>query len=348
MNTTADPLEGIMRKVAGLLANADDPATPPAAAETFRAKADYLMLKYKIDSLMAPSTAVARPVPVWRTVWVCRVGSPWASYYLGIAGQALDYNDTRKQRVVQRNEDDGYNWYVYEAVGYQSDLAYAELLVTNALIEFGRRLEPQYDKGETLAQNALRMRQGGMERKRIAERLYGGWVNENEMKAKNRKVTGLIKEEAARIGKPGLAEELLGRSVNIKTYRESYANSFYWTLNSRIRMRRLDEQAAEQALVLASAKDAVDEAFYEKYPHLRPAAQVESGVAAAKECAKCSKAKSGYCRDHSWMRPRYSSRTAPHSAAGSRAGAHAARNVDLGATPGGRKVPGTASRPALG
>ncbi len=53
-------LSGMMRKVTALLANADDPATPPAAAETYRAKADALMFKYKIDSLTAPTVSGRR------------------------------------------------------------------------------------------------------------------------------------------------------------------------------------------------------------------------------------------------------------------------------------------------
>jgi hypothetical protein len=203
------------------------------------------------------------------------------------------------------------------------------MLITHAIAEFGKRLEPKYDPSETLAANALRLRRGGMERRRIAMQLLGTWTTENEMTAKNRKVTALIKEEAARIGEPHLAEELLGRGNNIKTYRQSYAEAFYTTLRGRIRTFEMEASNAEQALVLASAKNAVEEAYYARYPDLRPKASLGTSADTHKDCEKCAKAKSGYCREHGWLRPR-KYRDTPYSSSGARAGANAARSVDLG------------------
>lgn len=327
----AENLDAMMRKVAALLANADDPATPPAAAETYRAKADALMFKYKIDALTVPSVAgIARPVPVWRDLYICRAGSEWRNFYYWLALAVVNRNtDLRHATEYERNEEDGHLWLVLRVVGYESDVAYAQLLITTAVAEFGKRLEPKYDPSETLAQNALRMRRGGMERNRIAAVLLGTWTTENEMKAKTRKVTGLIKEEAARIGEPHLVEEVLGRRANMKTYRTSYAEGFYSTLASRIRTHVLASQQEEHGVVLASAAHAVEEAFYERYPSRRPKEAVASSVGTLKDCGKCAKAKTGYCREHGWLRPRAGRATA-WSAAGSRAGSHAARGVDLG------------------
>lgn len=325
-----------MRKVAALLANADDPASPPAAAETYRAKADALMFKYKIEALTAPEqVGVARPVPVWRDIYVCRSASEFRNFYYWLALSVVNRNtDLRHATEYLVNEEDGHVWIVLRVIGYESDVAYAQLLITTAVAEFGKRLEPRYDPSETLAQNALRMRRGGMERNRIAAALLGTWTTTNEMKAKTRKVTALIKEEAARIGQPELVEEVLGRQANMKTYRSSYAEGFYSTLASRIRTHVLAAQQEEHGMVLASAAHAVEEAFYERYPSRRPEA-VASSVSTKKDCAKCGKAKSGYCREHGWLRPKAGRATA-WSAAGSRAGAHAARGVDLGRTGTGR------------
>lgn len=327
---TSENLDGIMRKVAGLIAVADDPATPPAAAETYRAKADALMFQYKIESLITPTgSAATRPTPVWRDIFVCRASNTWRNFYSGIARQIIVRNDLRAQAEWVRNEEDGHQWLVMRCVGYESDLRYAEATATSALAAFGRRLEPAYHSDETDAANALRLRQGGMERKRIAMLLFGGWETENEMKAKNRKVTNLIKEEAKRIGQPHLALELLGRGTNIKTYRESYANAFYSTMCNRLRTHRLAEAHAEHGLVLASAKNIVEEEFYRVYPNLRPKAELESNYYTRNDCEKCKKAKSGYCREHQWLRPVKGRETA-YSAAGARAGRTAALSVDLG------------------
>lgn len=332
-------LDNIMRKVRGLIANADDPATPPAAAATFREKAEALMFKYKIESLTAaPEARIERPVPVWKTFWVCRTDNEWRSFYAGIAQEAMHQDDIRYRQEYATNEDDGHRWLTYQVVGYESDLEYAELLMTTAMHAFGRNLEPKVDPKETDAANALRLRRGGMERRRIAMALFGGWETVNEMKAKNRKVTRLIKEEANRIGQPELINELLGRGgSNIATYRKSYANGFYWTLHSRMRTKKLFDATEEQALVLASAKDAVAEAFYTRYPHLRPKAAVESSFSTYDECERCKKTKSGYCREHAWLRPKKQRETA-YSYAGARAGSDAARTVDLDVRHGGPKA----------
>lgn len=331
----SENLDSIMRKVRGLIANADDPATPPAAAVTFREKAEALMFKYKIESLTAaPEQRLERPTPVWKTFWVCRDGNLWRNYYAGIAQEAMHADDIRYKQAHRLNEDDGYYWIVYEAVGYESDLAYAEILMTSAIQAFGRNLEPTVDPTESDAANALRLRRGGMERRRIAMALFGGWETENEMKAKNRKVTKLIKEEATRIGQPELVHDLLGRTgSNIATYRTSYASGFYWTLHNRMRTKKHQDANAEQSLVLATAAHAVEEAFYERYPNLRPKASVESSASTKDKCEKCAKTKSGYCREHQWMRPsRARYRETAYSSAGSAAGSAAARSVDLGSS----------------
>lgn len=343
---TDTDLTGIMRKVSALLANADDPATPPAAAETYRAKADALMFKYKIDSLTAPVQAgIAGPKPVWTTIWVARSSNEWANHYYGIASAICAHNEVRYSLEYKRNEDDGHLWLTLEAVGLASDVAYAEALTVSALAAFGKRLEPGVIPGEDFDAACLRMRQGGMERKRIAMLLLGAWSTENEMKAKNRQVSNAIKREALRIEEPHLAEELLGRTTNIKTYRKSYGAAFYSTLVGRIQVRRSAEQLESHGLVLASAKDAVDEAYYEKYPERRPKATVESSAPRQERCEKCDKAASGYCREHGWMKPK-KYRAGTYSQAGAAAGRHAARTVDLG-TVGTAKV-GSADRPALG
>ncbi len=342
-------LSSVMRKVAALLANADDPATPPAAAETYRSKADALMFKYKIDSLTPQAgKPAAKPAIKWVTIWVSRLTSEWAHFYIGIAQAVLAHNDCRYAVEYERNEEDGYTWAVLHVVGLTSDVEYSELLIANATLGFQRRLEPKPEPGEPFPAACLRMRQGGMERKRIAMLLLGTWNTENEMKSKNRKVTAAIKEEAERIGQPQLAQELLGRGTNIKTYRTSYANSFYWTLTTRIRQHRFDAAQEEVALVLAGAKDIVDEAYYEKYPSRRPKATVESSAPKQAECAKCKAAKSGYCKEHAWMKPSNArARHTPYSSAGNRAGANAARSVDLGGVGQGRVGQGS-DRPAIG
>jgi hypothetical protein len=142
-----------------------------------------------------------------------------------------------------------------------------------------------------------------MERYRIAVALglmEGSNGTVNEQKAANRRVTRMIKDEAKRLGKPELSEEILGRSFNAKTYRQSYAQGFLDQLYYRL--QTLAMANAEGALVLKKTKEEVDEVWYQEYPNDRPTPTGE--MAEYKPCEKCKKAKSGFCRDHRFRKSR--------------------------------------------
>lgn len=340
MAAQGDKLERIMERVQLLIARADHPATPPEEADTARKMADALMFRYKIETLSAPEQGSAIE-PVWASIIIGEQGNEWINFYNGIVQDIVRHSGCLMQRKFERKVNDkGFtnNYYVAHVVGFEGDVRYVEMLVASAMLAFGKALEPKVHHEETDAQNALRLRQGGMERRRIALALFGSWETENEMKAKNRKVTRLIKEEAARIGQPHLVNELLGRGNNIKTYRSSYANGFYWTLTDRIRRLSVERgQSSEGALVLGNWKERLEEALYVKFPNLRPDPERkvlpghDTAVKSRSECEKCAKAKSGYCRNHSWMKPSTAkTRASAYSSAGQRAGSNAARSVDLG------------------
>ena len=335
MPVQGDKLERIMERVQLLLARADHPNTPPAEAEIARSQADALMFRYKIDTLTQRDESTPSFEAKWAQVIVCEAQNEFSAHYTSIVAAILKHNQLRYKWLVDWR-DDGTGtqrrYYIADFVGYPSDVAYSEILVTSALAAFGRALEPKFNYEETHAQNALRLRRGGMERHRIARILFGDSETVNEQKAKNRKVTRLIKEEAARIGEPHLADEVLGRGTSIKTFRESYAHGFYSTLVQRLQRMSLERgQNADGALVLASLKERVDEAFYEKYPNMRPTTTRDDRILGndQKECAKCKAAKSGYCREHSWKRPRRA-RAGAFSQSAYASGSAAARRVDLG------------------
>jgi len=336
----------MMTRIQNLLALADDPGATPAEAQVARSQADALMFRYKIDTLTEPEHA-SLVNPEWREFWICEARNSFSHFYTGIAREVLRHNGILVHtRYEQRIDAMGFSksWIVLDGVGFGADLQYAEMLIVSAIMAFGKAIEPKYDPKETPGQNALRLRRGGMERHRIATAMFGKADTVNAQKALNRKVTGLIKAEAARLGEPRLAEEVLGRKgSSIATYRESYANGFYWTLNSRITTLAQERaQTGGGTMVLASWKERLEEALYVKYPHLRPRPQEAqlpsstngSQAKSQKDCEKCHKAKSGYCREHQWMKPRVSSSTRAWSSAGQRAGSHAARTVDLGGSRG--------------
>jgi hypothetical protein len=185
-------LDAMLAKVQGLLAVADDPATAPQAAENYRNKAEALMFKYRIEEAMLGMTQKAnpfKPVPVWRTFKVCKAGNEWRHSYEGVAVAALGHVDAR----CVRDYEEG--WHVIHAVGYETDLRFAELIFTAGMLAFGTKLEPQYNPTETDQVNAYLMRSAGWEGHRIAKAIWG-----SDDKALRVKARGLFRKECVARG----------------------------------------------------------------------------------------------------------------------------------------------------
>jgi hypothetical protein len=203
---------------------------------------------------------------------------------------------------------------------------FGELLFTSARVEFSRRLEPTVDRTKSDHENAYVLRHAGLEGRRIAELLWGENTKSNRSKARR-----YFEEEARRRGED--PRPLMGQSNSVKVYRETYADAFVSELWSRLWRMRQERAEESHALVLKGAKNAVEEEFYAKYPQFRPSAELPASIM-HKDCEKCKKAKSGYCRDHAYLKPRKEKERRYNYTAYER-GQAAARAVDLG--PGGRR-----------
>jgi hypothetical protein len=352
---TTEKLDALMRKVHGLLAKADDAACTPPEAEAFRAKAEALMFRYRIDEAMLAQAAPAGAElkPEWKDWVVCGALSEWATHYQHIARDVMNHVGVRgvfKQGLRDVYDEDGRiidkaRMYYCEAVGYESELRMAEGLYTAAQMAFSGRLEPKYDPALSDQVNAYNMRSAGMEGWRIAMAIYG-----RDDKALRPKVRAMFKAEAIKRGED--PSVLLGKGNSVKAFREDFALGFVFTLADRLRQMRNARNEMEQAgLVLASRNEAVNEAFYAVYPQYRPVdAPIRSTVGYVdprKGCAKCDKAKSGYCRDHSYLKPRVHRSGRETNWTAYDRGGDAARAADLGRQPGGTKLTNTEPRGEL-
>jgi hypothetical protein len=227
---------------------------------------------------------------------------------------------------------------VAKCVGYESDLRFAEMLFVSFSLAFAGKMEPKYNPAISEQENAYIMRSAGMEGRRIAMAIYG-----REDKPLRVKVRNMFRAEAAARGES--VEGLSGRGSNVATFRQSYAEGFQ--TEAARRLRRMKQSTGDTgALVLKSRKEAVDEAFYVAYPAYRPVPITDAPAIGddQRDCAKCKKAKSGYCRDHAYLKPRWGRYTEPrHSEAGYARGQSAAQSVDLGSK-GTGKVSGGSTR----
>jgi hypothetical protein len=331
--TSTDRLAKMLERARNLMARADHPNTPKPEADLARRQAESLMEKYRLtEEDMVQSGEMAATVG-FREIILCRSGSEFRDYYYSLGLQVAGHLDL-PYSVKYKTDDEGWRVIALEFVGYESDLAIADLMVTEMINAFGKHLEPKYDPTESNEENAWRLRSGGWERARIASVLYGPSETENEQKAKNRKVTALIRQYADR--HDGLdADDLLGRGNNIKGYRKSFADAFLNTLVRRLWEMR-EARSEGGAIVFANRRDRLMEALYERYPDRRPMPRTADleGSFPAKECPKCLRAKTGYCREHKPAAYPRSRATGPsYSSAGARRGREAAASVNIGSGP---------------
>lgn len=266
--TTIDKskLEDMMRKINALLARADHPNTPEAEAESARAMAERLMVKYRIDEeeLMASGALDMEATrPGHTTIDVCMYASPYLNQYWSLAFWAATHTGCRINSLWRTSPDDSV-WLQAVIVGYEADIRYATTLFTNARIIFGDRMEPKVDPTMSDEDNVYRLRSAGIERIKIARIM--GWGSTGSATAK---VTRLYKRACEARGE---AAVLTGRSNSVSAYKDGYASGFLTEFSTRLRLARsaASDVTSGRELVLANRQERVDEEFYRMYPDKRP------------------------------------------------------------------------------
>lgn len=301
------------------------------AADSYRTKAESIMAKYRIDidELLGSKTlaeGVLMPEPIPFDVYITRQG-PFMQSYAQMWGEVYRHVGLRSKGHWVYNSGDP-EW-TASGVGFEADVQYAEMLFTTARKAFSDRMEPKVDFSLSDQENVYRLRSAGIERVRIADILWG-----KTDKVFLGRVGRLYKAECANRGEEAL---LSGRGVTGAAYREAYAQGFVIELATRLRNAR----SGGNGLVLGNREAVLNEAFYARFPDMRPKAAVEG--ATYQRCAKCDRAKRGYCNEHSWGGARAPKGRDPYSAAavrGRSAGSAAARSVDLGRTGGTGQIGG--------
>lgn len=306
-------LDDMMRKIQGLLATADDPATPPPAAENFRAKAEELMMKYRIEEEDLRSRGdlhVETITPGSKWVPLCPSDSPYLNAYWSMAIYAARHTGCR----MTDKWDNVDGTYVLGAmvVGFESDVRYMEMLFTAARIVFASRMEPVVDSSLSDEENVYRLRSAGIERIKIARMM--GYGDTNSATAK---VTNMYKRACKARGEDAA---LTGRGTSVQAFKEAYVASFTSELHNRLWRARNAASTGGGELVLANRKADVDEAFYELYPHLRP-----SDVPATMTTKTRRRSSWTAADERRWAR-----QNSAGGQAGQNAGRRAASEVDLG------------------
>jgi hypothetical protein len=309
-------IDKILRRVEALLAKADS-TDFPEEAKSFREKAEALMWQYRIEEATLRQAA---PTGTLKPEWVDIVVSGFGEYqyiYSTMFGAVVQHFDCKAATTFDGAQR------VAHVVGYPSDLRFIDALWQSIRLAFANRMEPKYNPEESDQVNAYRLRKAGLEGRRIAMMIYG-----SDDRSLRPKVRAMFKAESLKRGED--PTPLLGKGVNVKGYRASYAAAFEDEIWRRLYYMKHSRGEQEQGLILASRAEDINEAFWEKYPHLRPAPAGTPRIGNEQDgCPKCAKAKSGYCREHSYLKPR-APRYIKGNSAGLAAGREAARSVDLG------------------
>ncbi len=322
MSSQTEMLDNKMRQIQSLLARADHPNTPPAEADSARAMAERMRIKYNIEEAeLVASGALAgeQYKPGVKEMQVCPYGNPYMQTYWAVACYAAQHTGCRIHSDF-RYDDNGDFVLVAIMVGFEMDLRFAESLFVNARIVFADRMEPKYDSSLSDEDNVYKMRSAGLERGRIG--VLMGWGGEGTQGPN--KVTRVYKRACKERGEDAA---LTGRSMNVKLFRETYADGFkteFWNRLWRARNATMTESTG--AVVLANRKDEVDEAFYERFPHLRPAPKGSREIGEGKS----TKAKRLRGPTKAEIEREYKRRYSVAGQAGRAAGARAASEVEVG------------------
>lgn len=291
--------------IAALLANAENEATPEAARQAYRDKAESMMREYRIAEEDALATDPGSILPVSKTLSVVRMydiySREWFPMILRTIAKHCEVEIHIQHVWLEERQA-----IIPTVVGYEGDIRYFEFLWTASHLMFSTRISPTWDSSRPEEDNIFFMRQAGIERREIAN---AAWGRDAGRDSKNRsKVQRIYLSQAKKRGEVPTAT---GLGFQTKLYRESYAESFWSTLDSRLRRARHAANAAGGVVTLANRAERVLEAFYVAFPQYRPddtPTVYGPYVAPNADCDRCKKAASGYCRGHGYLKPRKSTK----------------------------------------
>ncbi len=300
-------------KIRALIANANDENLSDEARASYQAKAEELMVKYRIAEEEALATDPGSTKPVWKTLVVL---GEWdyemSGWYTTALGCIASHTGCRIRVFVGEHDETLCN-----IVGYEGDVRYAEFLWTAVLLTFNTRINPKYDAALPEAENVYRLRNAGLERRVIADAVWGRGAG---AQASNRsKIQRMYLKECARRGETPRAT---GLSHDTKTYRDAYARTFVGRLNSRLLAARDAVDSTGGGVVMFGREDRVNEAFYERYPNLRPGTRT---YVQPEPCKRCTPDKA--CRTHRVSARDIADYRRRYESASARAGAHNGRSA---------------------
>jgi hypothetical protein len=264
-------------RIRNLLAKADATQDEfPGEAALFREKAEELMARHRVaeeDLIASDATAL---LPIVKKITITSRSSEFTQSHHSLWYWTAEHCGVQYGARYTR---DGIE---VTAVGYESDIRYAETLYQNAWLTMSSRLEPKVDPKESDPENIYRLRSAGLARNRVAQLLWDSPMGKDGH-ADHAKVGRLYAMACAERGEdPAVA----GRGLNKEVYRSKYADSFVARYMDRLRASRDAVDSLGALPTLHGRKERVDEAFWAEFPHEHPDRVKERREAAEKAAAE--------------------------------------------------------------
>jgi len=274
--TTEQRREDTMRKIRALLAKANDRAVTPEESEVFQAKADELMTKFAISEWELIKTGRITTAPIQRSVdmsWYrnAEIDSDVRNYLW-----AMMQSVYRHARCIPVSTQ--YDGRTIKCVGYPGDMDYADLLFTSLMFQLTRATNPQIDPDLGWYENAVQLREAGLQWKEIIRRMHlaGKLPQKYEEAGWDSRWTYVNMSETVK--------RRYGRfAQHHATYRRSFASGFVYKVADRLAKMRADAEHSTTkddnpyAVVVRDVRETVLAFMHEQFPESAAKARGSGG-----------------------------------------------------------------------
>jgi hypothetical protein len=329
---TEDRKAKMLERVRALLAKAN--ATNfPEEADAFRAKADEIMTAYAIEQWQvdAAQAGVGKAVmPERRDVnlnWY--YNTPFRNQLWWIFNELATH--CRCTVVARKAEHHRGGDYMVPVLGLPSDLDYLDMLFTNIMFDFTRKIDPKPDpKRLSYYENLAMLKEAGLGWPAICRLMVEAGMLEyketGKMVSRYDYATGESRDEFVAHTKPWEIRKNYAKPAHDyrnwckregvpqsytdpRTYRRNFAEGYEDALSSRLRKLRMaaadaydaNHEAGGMSLVLRDIKQVIKEFMWDEFPDLRPHPP-------ECECDNCHVKK---CDDPKCTRPRCKAKRKP-------------------------------------
>ncbi|QNJ55363.1 hypothetical protein SEA_LITTLEFELLA_52 [Gordonia phage LittleFella] len=312
----------IQRRISSLLSLAAHPGTPEVERARAQAQADELMAKYNVEQALLnwekPIEARRKPIvmeydPI-NLVNMAFIQSErdYSEYQVngtvaGIRSNVFRFAGTRATSVWKREEKRT----AYTVVGYEEDVYYGEALWNMVFQEILRSMFPGWSEDRSMDDNIYLLKNAGYSWPQIREIGIANKATDAQGPLTAKNAASKLRTAYGRAAKARGEDPKPPRILNPHWWRVSYVDSFSVRIQQRfaaLKAGREEWVGTQNLPAMQAQKDAVDEAFYEMFPDLRPPTEEEMAKlrAEAEERKKNEKAvrpkkqKTRYYDDSAW------------------------------------------------